>query len=405
MPKFNLIHNKHPRRLLRNRTADPMKINSPTKCTPLRSRWGPLICALALLASAPAGSQTGVPLNALATQAPQSYTVKPGDTLWDISATFLKTPWQWAALWGMNQKEISNPHLIYPGQTLRLTQADGHARLQVQAPGAGAPEPAVRLSPGIRAKNLPAVALPTLNSRLIEPFLAEPMVFDEQGLKHAPRIVATGDGRVLVTQGDRVYARGSVEQPLTEDAGGHKKFLRIFRDVTPLKDPINGEILGYEAAFLGRAVLVRGESAQAAPDLTPATLDIISAREEMRVGDRLLAPTPQTFLSYVPHAPSAPVDARIMSIYGSAVVSAGQNQVVALNRGTRDGVERGHVLAILKDGRRLVDKTDAQKAWLKLPNERNGLLMVFSTFEKISYGLVMEITEGVKVGDRLVNPQ
>jgi len=78
---------------------------------------------------------------------------------------------------------------------------------------------------------------------------------------------------------------------------------------------------------------------------------------------------------------------------------------VAINRGSRDGVEAGHVLAILKAGARLIDKTDEARPELKLPDERNGLLMVFRTFEKLSYALVLEITDGVKVGDRLVNPR
>ena len=130
----------------------------------------------------------------------------------------------------------------------------------------------------------------------------------------------------------------------------------------------------------------------------------MDAKEEIRVGDRMLPEPPQTFQSYVPHAPAGPVDARIVSVYGSAVVNAAQNQVVAINKGTQDGMETGHVLAILKDGNRLIDKTDATKPQIKLPDERNGLLMVFRTFDRVSYALILDITSGVKVGDHLVNP-
>jgi hypothetical protein len=125
----------------------------------------------------------------------------------------------------------------------------------------------------------------------------------------------------------------------------------------------------------------------------------------MRVGDRLLPEPPRELLSYAPRAPSSPVDARIVSVYGSAVVNAAQNQVVTINKGSKDGIERGHVLAIQKFGERLVDKTDPNRAQMKLPDERNGLLMVFRTFDRLSYALVLDIVDGVQVGDRLINPR
>ena len=168
-----------------------------------------------------------------------------------------------------------------------------------------------------------------------------------------------------------------------------------------------------EVQYVGRASLARGESTQQSSDrdgkprtdIVPATIDIVAAKEEMRVGDRLLPEPPQQLQSYVPHAPQGQVEARIVSVYGNAVINAGQNQVVVINRGSRDGMESGHVMAILKNGARLLDKTDPTRPELKLPDERNGLLMVFRTFEKLSYALVLEITDGVKVGDRLVNPR
>lgn len=359
-------------------------------------------------------AQSGVALSELAPNAPSSHTVKRGDTLWAISGLFLKSPWRWPELWGMNLSDIKNPHLIYPGQTLFLVIRDGRAHLSTQ--GAGNDNatdlPTVRLSPRTRIDNLAANALPTLNTHLIEPFLAEPMIVGELELNQAPRIVAAQDGRVLLTRGDRAYARGTADAPLQDQPGQKQKAYRVFRNATPLKDPITGEVLGYEAQYVGKALLVRSENTQShtdaagktSTDIVPATIDIFAAKEEMRVGDRMLPEPPQELLSYVPHAPAKPVDARIVSIYGSAVANAAQNQVVSINRGAFDGMESGHVLAILKDGARLVDKTDAALVSIKLPDERNGLLMVFKTFERMSYALVLDITSGVKVGDHLVNP-
>jgi nucleoid-associated protein YgaU len=359
-------------------------------------------------------SQAGVALSELSPGAPDSYTVKRGDTLWVISGLFLKSAWRWPELWGMNLQDIKNPHLIYPGQMLFLEKKNGRATLRTRPSAAeGEPISTVRLSPRIRAEALASDALPTLKSHLIEPFLAEPVIVDENGLKLAPRIVATQEDRVLLTRGDRAYARGQGDAVLVDDPAQKQKAFRIFRNATALKDPVTGEVLGYEAQYVGKAMLVRGESTQESAgkegqprtDIIPATIDIVAAKEEMRVGDRMLPEPAQQFQSYVPHAPNAKVDARIVSVYGSAVVNAAQNQVVVINRGTQDGMESGHVMAILKDGARLIDKTDAARTELKLPDERNGLLMVFRTFEKLSYALVLEITDGVRVGDRLVNPR
>lgn len=355
----------------------------------------------------------GVPLSELRADAPPSYTVKSGDTLWAISGMYLKSPWRWPELWGMNLQEIKNPHLIFPGQTLFLDTRDGRARLSLRKPEDGGGLPTIKLSPRTRVESLAASALPTLKSHLIEPFLSEPVVVDAQGLSTAARIVAAQDSRVLLTRGDRAYARASAGgDELLDDPTQKQKMYRIFRNATPLKDPITGEVLGYEAQYVGRALLARSEGTQERVDRdgktrldqVPATIDIIDAKEEMRVGDRLLPQPPQELFSYVPHAPLNAVDARIVSVYGSAVVNAAQNQVVAINLGEQDGIERGHVLAILKDGARLIDKTDGANTEIKLPDERNGLLMVFRVFERVSYALVLEITSAVKVGDRLVNP-
>ncbi|WP_370632216.1 LysM peptidoglycan-binding domain-containing protein [Rhodoferax sp. U2-2l] len=356
-------------------------------------------------------AQSGVALSELRANAPDRYTVKSGDTLWAISGMFLKSPWRWPELWGMNLADIQNPHLIYPGQTLYLDTSNGRARLTTR-PGSGG-IPTVRLSPRTRIDGLPDGALPTLQNHLIEPFLSDGIIVDDQTMSSAPRIVGTQDGRVFLTRGDRAYVRSASSNELIDDPRQKQKAFRVFRNATPLKDPITGEVLGFEAQYLGKALLARSEGTEESTgrdgatqvDIVPATFDIVDVKEEMRVSDRLLPEPPRQLQSYVPHAPQEPVDARIVSIYGSAVVNAAQNQVVIINKGQRDGLENGHVLAILQAGARLVDKTDEQRANIRLPDERNGLLMVFRTFDKLSYGLVLDITSGVKVGDRLINPR
>jgi nucleoid-associated protein YgaU len=358
-------------------------------------------------------AQKGVPLGELAANAPERYTVKSGDTLWAISSLYLKSPWRWPELWGMNLNDIKNPHLIYPGQVLVLERKDGMATLRVAgaAPDGISPD-TIRVTPRTRFESLADQALPALKSRIIEAFLAEPVIVDAAGLQAAPRIVSAQEGRVLLSRGDRAYARGSNGAPLLDDQTQEQQF-RVFRNATPLKDPATGEVLAYEAQYVGKAVLVRsessteveGEEGKLTSAIVPATIDIIAAKEEMRVGDRMLPEPAREFNTYVPHAPDIKVAARIVSVYGDAVANAGQNQVVAINMGKRDGMEAGHVLAILKDGARVVDKSDASRPLMKLPDERNGLLMVFRTYERVSYALVVEITDSVRVGDRLVNPR
>ena len=364
-------------------------------------------------------AQTGVPLADLAANAPDSYTVKSGDTLWAISGLFLKSPWRWPELWGMNLQDIQNPHRIFPGQQLVLDKANGRATLRARqaGPNDGPPTDVVKVSPRTRFESLADTTIPTLSSSDIEPFLAEALIVDAAEFAVAPRIVAAQEGRVLLSRGDRAYAKGvyldgKTGKPLS-DAKGQPVDYRVFRNTTPLKDPTTGAILGHEAQFVGKAELIRGESVQnvvgkdgkPTVDSIPATIDIVAAKEEMRVGDRLIAEPERSSQNYAPRAPNTPITGQIVSVYGSAVRFAAENQVVVLNRGAKDGLERGHVMAILKDGERLTDRTDPKRPQLKLPNERNGLLMVFRTFDSLSYALVLQITDGVKVGDRIVNPK
>lgn len=354
----------------------------------------------------------GVPLAELAPNAPDTYVVKRGDTLWAISGMFLLRPWRWPELWGMNLQSIPNPHLIFPGQTLYLEKIDGYARLRTSRAGTGGDPETVRVSPRTRTDSLAGTAVPTLPPHLIEPFLVEPLVVDELTFSQAPRIVATVDERVLMANGDRAYARGPAGQPLRLEPSTPRNY-RVFRNAIPMKDPESGEILGYEAQYVARAELVRGETTTetrtpdgVTTDVVPATIDLSGAKEEIRFGDRLLPAPERGYTSYTPQAPQFPVDARVVSIYGSAAVAnAAQNQVVAINRGARDGMQPGLVLTVLTKGERILDKTDPERGTIKLPSEANGTAMVFRTFDRVSYALLLQVRQGVRVGDRLVNPQ
>jgi LysM repeat protein len=341
-------------------------------------------------------AQTGVPLSELAPEAPDSHVVQRGDTLWDISKLFLRSPWRWPELWGMNLDQIRNPHLIYPGQVLVLVKTGDRATLRVGRAGPGG---TVKLSPRVRTELLSNGAIASLPLHLIGPFLNEAVVFDTDELARAPRIVATQEGRVLVSRGETAYVRG--------DLGGARDF-RLFREPRPLLDPDSQEVLGFEATYVGAAEFVRDGGILPTGDgktavVVPATFTIISTRLEAGVGDRLSPVPARELTAYAPHAPDAPISGRIISVYGEAL-RAGQNQIVALNKGARDGLERGHVLALWRAGAAAVDTTDGQRTVMRLPDEQHGLLFVFNVFERVSYALILSVSEPVGAGDRFTQP-
>jgi len=296
----------------------------------------------------------------------------------------------------MNLDQIRNPHLIYPGQMLVLEKVDGRARLRLAQAGGGMPENTVKLSPRVRSELLDNGAIASIPLNLIGPFLTEAVVFDTNELASAPRIVATQEGRVMASRGETAYVRG--------DLGGARDF-RLFRELKPLLDPLTREVLGYEGRYVGTAERLRdgSEAAGQGVAVVPATFTVTNARIEAIVGDRLSPVPPQDLVAYVPRPPAAPVEGRIVSIYGDGL-RAGQNQVVALNRGQRDGMERGHVLALWRAGSAAVDTTDARRTPMKLPDERHGLLFVFRVFDRVSYALIFSVQDPVRAGDRFTQP-
>ena len=340
-------------------------------------------------------AQAGVPLSELAPNAPDTYTVKSGDTLWAISGLFLKSPWRWPELWGMNTDQIRNPHLIYPGQVLMLIKSDGRARLQVGRDVGGAPGGTVKLSPRVRAESLYDGSIAAIPQHLIEPFLNEAVVLNGNELATAPRVISAQENRVWMSKGDLAYARGTMAPD--------QQAYRVFREPKPLRDPVTKEVLGYEAVFVGTADLTRAGSGAGTKDEVPATLTITQVRQEVQAGDRLAPVPPRGYTSYVPHAPAGALDGRIVSIYGDAI-NAGPNQIVALNKGQRDGLERGHVLALWHAGRIVRDPTTPRREEVRLPDERQGQLFVFQVFDRVSYALILSSDGAVVPGDRFTQP-
>ena len=342
-------------------------------------------------------AEAGVPLSEILPDAPDVYTVKRRDTLWDISKMYLRSPWRWPELWGMNLDEVRNPHLIFPGQVLFLDKSNGRARLRLGEQLGAAPGDS-RLEPRVRSKDIALEGISSIPFNLIEPFLNEAVIFQTNELADAPRIVATQEGRVLLSRGDTAYVRGEI---------GTERAYRIFREPRPLLDPTTHEVLGFEATYVGASeYAVQGET-RTGPDgkaeIVPATFTVTSIRQEAGVGDRLSPVPAREYTNYAPHPPSAPISGQIVSIYGDAI-TAGQNQIVALNKGANDGIERGHVLALLHDGQVVVDPTDPRRTRIKLPDERHGILFVFRVFDRMSYALILSVKEPVSAGDRFTQP-
>jgi hypothetical protein len=327
--------------------------------------------------------------------APDQHIVARGDTLWGISGQFLQHPWCWPQVWGVNRAQINDPHWIYPGQIVYLDRVAGRLRLGTpNGSTAGRPpnetSSSYRLSPQVRTQNLNGDAIASIPTNIIEPYLSQPLVLNENELNDNPRIMATDEGWVVIGKGDRAYVRG--------DLKGGTSF-QIFRPGAPMKDPGTDKIIGYEAVYLGTAKLTR--AAKTADEASIFT--IVSAKEEIEVGDRLMPVTPQPLINYMPHPPAQPTYSRIVSIY-EGLTHAGQNQIVSINRGKKDGIDIGTVLDLYRFGKTVQDRTDHGKA-VKLPDEQYGSLFVFRVFENISYGLIMEVRDSVRVGDIAKSPE
>ncbi len=349
--------------------------------------------ALAADEAAPAARQPSVPL---AANAPSSYLVQRGDTLWGISARFLRDPWNWPEIWYLNP-EVKNPHLIYPGDTLRLVYgADGRPQLRVERGDV------VRLSPQIRTTPLDQ-AIPAIPYELVAAFMSKPSVISAEDAKRLPYVVAQFQERVIAGTGDGFYARGLAGAQVGER-------FNVVHLGKRLKDPDGGGDLGYEGIYAGSARVERTATGERDKELAKLVL-VESARETLN-GDRLLREKLEVPLDFVPHAPGKPVDGRIISVVNGVNV-IGQYHVVVINRGRRHGLEPGHVLSIWQAGDKVKDRgpggtsnefTKPFAASVKLPEERAGTFMVFRAYEQLSYGLIMSATAELHVGDLVRKP-
>lgn len=337
------------------------------------------ICAAALLAVAAAtAAAEEVALNP---DHPERYTVVEGDTLWDISARFLKDPWLWPKVWKRNE-QIKNPHLIYPGDVVVLAiDENGKPGIKVLR----SERRTVKLSPTIYSSPIDD-AVPTIPPDAILPYLTRPLVVDDGTLDVAGYVAIGLDDKLVLGKHSEFYARGL--------AGSKRDSYEIFRPGDDLYHPDTRELLGREAVYLGRARMI-------APGET-AKLVVSESKQEIIPGDRMLpSPDDVPLPYYQPHAPEADVRGRILSVL-DGVQEFGPGAVVSISLGQREGMEEGHVLRIKRSAGTRRDPVTGKE--FELPEESSGLLMVFRTFEKVSYGLIMTATRPINVLDVVQTP-
>jgi hypothetical protein len=345
-------------------------------------------CAAWLLAGAAFAQSATGPLE-LAPDAPDKHVVVRGDTLWEISGKFLKTPWRWPEIWQLNREQIANPHLIYPGDVVYLDRTGAEPRLRlgrsVDAMASSGGESTQRAEPMVRSAPLDRNAIPTMNLAAIQVFLNRPMIVEEQGLKSHPRVIATQDGRLYLSRGDVAYARGVTDATV--------KDWHVYRPAKPLIDPNTRQPLGWETLYVGAAEMIRPGD--------PATFRIQSNSEEIAEGDRLMPATRAQIPTVAPRPPSVPVDGRIVSVY-RGVDQVGKFSVVGLSLGQQQGLEVGHVLQVQSTGRMVLDRDTKEQ--VRLPNESIGQLLVFRVFDRVAYGLIVAASMPISVGATVRNP-
>jgi hypothetical protein len=351
----------------------------------------------AMEAAVDAGPSTAAPVSepsggapVLNPNAPDSYVVKRGDTLWGIAKVFLRDPWFWPEIWQVNP-QIQNPHLIYPGDTLRLVYIEGRPTIMLQRGDAA------RVLPRVRSQPLEG-AVTTIPYEAVAAFMSKPFVLDKDQIKTAPYVLATRDLHVVMSDGDTVYARG-FSSPAA--LGAHYSMVRVGE---ALRDPDDNRIVGYNGVFTGSGRVTRVGD--------PATLIMTESTRETYPGDKLFTGGVDVPLDFVPSPPKGQVNGRIMAV-SDGVTIIGQYQVVVINRGARDGLEPGNVLAVFEVGGMISDtenhgflsgKSSLIATKVRLPDERTGTFMVFKTFDHMSYGLIMEATDVIRVADRVENP-
>ncbi len=353
---------------------------------PFRSLLGAALTAVAIAIAVPAGvasGQQGIDRSVIpvAPDAPQTYVVQPGDTLWDISSRFLTDPWYWPEIWHVNP-QVENPHLIYPGDTLALTWVDGQPRVMVASGGP------TRLSPRVRENPL-SEAIHAIPYERIAAFMSRPGVLAKEQIEAAPYVAHGRDAHLAFSVGNDIYVRR-----LGRTTVGSR--YSIYHVGDELKDPENGDVLGFQGIFTGEADLKRNGD--------PATMLVVDSARETLEGDILLPVAHDARMDFIPRAPKGQVEGTIMSVIDDRTVT-GQFDIVIINRGTRHGIAPGNVLSVWEAGYEARDITEnAVSGTMMTPEERNGLFMVFKAYDRMSYGLLMESSREIHVGDMVRSP-
>ncbi|WP_185234153.1 LysM peptidoglycan-binding domain-containing protein [Teredinibacter franksiae] len=345
----------------------------------MKKHFSGLLAALALVtAQIPAITHAEEP--ELHETVPATHTVVKGDTLWDIAGSFLKNPWMWPEIWHVNA-QISNPHLIYPGDLIRLIYMDGKPRLTLDTSGR-----VFKLSPKARVLSQEE-AIETIPLDAINAFLSRSRMVTDDQLEGAPYVLAGMDEHLIVGAGDRLYARGTFEEG--------SRVYGVYRRGESFVDPDTGEKLGVLAEDMGTAELMTSER-----DIS--TLKVVRSTEEIRAGDRMLRHEERAIEStFYPSAPESEVKGVILAVE-KGLHQVGNLDVVVINRGEREGIAPGTVMAIYKRGGKIRDRVTGES--VLLPDERAGVLMVFRVFDKVSLGLVLEAYRGISVSDYVQNP-
>lgn len=309
---------------------------------------------------------------------PNEYVVQVGDTLWDIAATFLKDPWFWPEIWYVNP-DIENPHLIYPGDVLGLVYIDGQARItNVRAS-------TFRMSPQARVTPL-SEAVTSIPFEAVASFLSSGVILEKSQADALPYLLETRGDHLLASAGNEVYVRGTgSDAPSTR--------YNVIHVGDPLIDPDDNRLIGYHGNMIGEGSLRRTGD--------PATVALTSTSQEARMGDRFLPAAVDAPLNFFPRAPSGNIEGRIISVVGG-VTQIGQYMVVVMNRGSSNGLSVGDVLTVFQAGEVVKDRVRGGN--VKLPDEQAGTVMVFKTYDRISYGLVMEATDAIHIHDAIRNP-
>lgn len=312
---------------------------------------------------------------------PETYVVKKGDTLWDISNVFLQSPWLWPQLWHVNP-QVKNPNLIYPGDTLNLVYVDGKPQLVLNRGSSGD----VKLEPEVRATSI-ARAIPAIPLEAISAFLNHGRIVAPGVLESAPYVLIGKEGHIVTGAGDEIYGRGKFD-PSNSSYG-------VFRKGEIFVDPDTHEVLGVQAVDVGLAKLLSTEK-------DVATLSLNRSTQEIRRSDRLLPEEQRTInANFFPSAPAQDIKGKLLTVEGG-VTQVGPMSVVVINKGAREGIAEGNLMAIYKVGEVISDPVTNDA--VKTPDFRAGLLMVFRVFDKVSYGLVLRAERPLKVGDSVRNP-